>query len=148
MRYLLLICLILAPLHSLAKEKFPGIKALMTEEELSQAGINQLSADQLAALNAWLIRYTANDADLIKQTAEVQEETFQPIASKIAGTFRGWTGKTKFRLENGQVWQQRYNNKWTTKLDNPEIVITKGALGFYNMEVVEKGRIIGVKRIQ
>ena len=148
MRYLLILCLTLTPLLSIAKEKFPGIKDLMTDKEVIDTGVSQLSPDQIAALNAWLIRYTANEADLVKKTTEVKKESFQPISSKIEGVFRGWSGKTKFKLENGQIWQQRYNNKWTTKLESPEVQITRNALGFYNMKVLSKERVIGVKRIQ
>ncbi|MGH1372235.1 MAG: hypothetical protein ACRBBW_09390 [Cellvibrionaceae bacterium] len=138
----------LLTLHANADSTFPGIKTLMTTEEASLTGINDLTEQQISALNQWLIRYTANEADLIQKTREVKEESFKPITGKIAGKFRGWNGKTKFKLENGQIWQQRYNNKWTTNLDSPEISITRNTLGFFDMKVLASDRIIGVKRIK
>lgn len=148
MKTYLLLGLTLLTLQANADSVFPGIKTLMTSEEAVLTGINDLTEEQVSALNKWLIRYTANEADIVKKTREVKQESFKPLTGKIAGKFRGWDGKTKFKLENGQVWQQRYNNKWTTNLDSPEISITRNTLGFFDMKVLEKDRIIGVKRIK
>lgn len=148
MKIYFLLGLILLAFQVNADSAFPGIKTLMTQEEAALTGVNDLTEEQVFALNKWLIRYTANEADLIKQTREVKKESFKPILGSISGKFRGWNGKTKFKLENGQVWQQRYNNKWTTNLDSPEISITRNTLGFFDMKVLTKNRIIGVKRIK
>lgn len=148
MRLMFLICSLILSFGLHAADKFPGIKALMTDEELAASGINKLSEQEISGLNQWLIRYTANEAHLVKHTKEVKKKSFEALDSKIIGLFRGWTGKTKFKLENGQVWQQRYSNKWTTKIENPEVRITRNTLGFYDLEVMAKGRKIGVRRIK
>lgn len=70
------------------------------------------------------------------------------MRSRISGTFTGWTGDSQFVLENGQVWQQRYDTRWKTELDNPEVIITRHMLGLHRMEVVGTGKSVPVKRIK
>ena len=70
------------------------------------------------------------------------------MRSRIPGTFTGWTGGSQFVLENGQVWQQRYDTRWKTELDNPEVIITRHMLGLHRMEVVGTGKSVPVKRIK
>ena len=50
------------------------------------------------------------------------------ISSKILGVFEGWTGTTKFTLENGQVWQQASFGVLRVKMNNPNIIIKSSIL--------------------
>ena len=132
---------------SLASRDFPGIEKLMTEEEQSISGVNSLSGEQLQALNQWLIRYTANDAPTLQiENSEVKQVAKQGITTRILGEFSGWTGKTVFALENGQIWQQRRRGRWKTSLVNPEVVLSRNFTGAYELSVVG-GKTTGVKRI-
>ncbi len=70
------------------------------------------------------------------------------IQSRIAGEFNGWTGRTRFALENGQVWEQRRGRRWKINLDSPEVRIYQNFMGAYEMEVVSEDRSIGVRRIR
>jgi hypothetical protein len=38
-----------------ASESFPGIEKLMTEDQQRETGISSLSAEQIKALDTWLI---------------------------------------------------------------------------------------------
>lgn len=67
------------------------------------------------------------------------------IRDRISGTFSGWRGKTLFRLDNGQIWVQRQRGYYRTSMENPEITITRNALGFFVLEVVSSGRKVPVK---
>jgi hypothetical protein len=139
---------LMSPL-ALAEKTFPGIKQLMDEKTFNAAGLQQLSLQELKALDRWLIHYTANEADILQKTvAEVKEEANTEIHSAIDGSFHGWKGKTKFRLQNGQVWEQRYSNTWHTQLDSPKVTISKNFFGFYDMKVEGTKRTIGVRRVQ
>ncbi|TQV84097.1 hypothetical protein FKG94_05375 [Exilibacterium tricleocarpae] len=150
MRQLTLACLLAClALVTHATEKFPGIKEIMSAADFEAAGLGKLSAEELAALDRWLIRYTANDAETIRrEVEEVKVESDKDIRSRIEGAFSGWDGKTVFRLQNGQVWQQRLQGRWRTKLVDPEVIISRNIFGFYELEIVEKGRSIGVKRLR
>jgi hypothetical protein len=70
------------------------------------------------------------------------------INTRILPPFSGWTGRTIFTLENGQVWQQRMDGNYAFKGTDTRVVITRGAFGLDRMRLVESGRWIGVKRIR
>jgi len=132
----------------LLDETFPGVETLMSQEEMQATGVSNLSASQVRALNEWLISYTAKDAPtLLQNNEEIKTALNQPVSSRIVGTFKGWRGKTKVTLENGETWQQRHKSKWIVKMENPEVVIEKNMMGFYKMTFVKSGRAMGVKRI-
>ena len=61
---------------------------------------------------------------------------FDVIESKIDGTFKGWEGNTKYKLINGQEWQQKeykYEYKYAYR---PEAIICN-IDGKYVMYVAE-----------
>ncbi|MDA0272452.1 MAG: hypothetical protein O3C68_04265 [Proteobacteria bacterium] len=70
------------------------------------------------------------------------------IRSRIDGTFKGWrNNKTRFRLENGEIWEQRQSSTYITNLESPQVIIKKRRFG-YTMEVPAIGRSVHVKRIK
>ncbi len=140
--------LFLIPSALAAEDRFPGIKTLMTAEELEASGVNDLSRSELRALNNWLIRYTANEAPALQaENEEVIDVVKQGMTSKIVGEFTGWSGKTRFFLENGQVFEQRRPGRWKISLDNPEVLVRQNFMGAHELEIVSEGRSIGVRRI-
>jgi hypothetical protein len=130
---------------------FPGIKTLMFSEEFSAAGLDRLSDEELAALNTWLLRYTAGDAAILQlENAEVREaqKDFEAL-SRIKGDFRGWSGETVFRLENGQVWRQRLRARYTYVGEpNPEVRISRNFMGLYKLTVVDTNKGVGVSLVR
>jgi len=74
------------------------------------------------------------------------------IEARLLGDFNGWSGKTIFRLDNGQIWRQANNRmgNYTPRepLLEPKITITKSSLGSYKMKVEGIKRIVLVKRIK
>jgi hypothetical protein len=51
------------------------------------------------------------------------------IRSKIDGEFHGWDGNSRYRLQNGQVWEQaKYKYKYKYKY-SPEVLIYDTAHG-------------------
>lgn len=129
---------------------FPGVEKLMSPEEFSEAGLDKLGPEERNALNRWLIRYTAWQAPEIRQTSEEVKEVEKAfeLRSSVKQPFKGWSGKTYFYLDNGQVWQQRTAGKYYYGGDDTSIVIRRNALGFYKMELVETGTQVGVKKIK
>ena len=72
------------------------------------------------------------------------------IVSTIDGAFSGWTGTTRFKLANGQIWQQRRReSRYSIRtVQNPRVVIDKNFLGFYVMALPDLKKKIPVKRLQ
>lgn len=129
---------------------FPGVEKLMTEQEYTAAGLDQLSPEQREALNRWLIRYTADEAEFIGSTDTEVKKARQDVSvsARLNESFKGWDGKTKFYLDNGQVWQQRLGGRYHYSGEPPEVLFKKNFLGFWTMTVVKSGMSVGVKRIQ
>jgi len=171
--FLILLVSLLAG-NALAAKPFAGVKKLMTVEEYERAGLNKLSADELQALNRWFARYSADVASALHAAPPVpapeprewprlspkfsarqhseqprdEEEEWHTLVAHIKGKFSGWTGKTRFKLDNGQVWQQRNGGTWKTSSVSPEVTIEKNLLGFFKMRVEGHSVAIGVKRIR
>ena len=165
---LLVLCAALSPTGAvMARDDpgFPGIEKLMTPGEYRAAGIDRLTPAQREALNQWLIRYTAGDSQVPLNTdGEIGEATGESreaagesreaagereIIAHLGENFSGWTGETLFRLDNGQVWQQRRRGFYTYRGPaNPAVRITKNFMGFYRMEMVESGKSVQVKRVK
>jgi hypothetical protein len=144
---------ILAPALALAGDAaktFPGIEALMTGEEYQAAGLDKLTPGERGALNRWLIRYTAEDSQLLRTHDEevIKAVEEQEILSVILPPFNGWTGKTIFKLENGQVWQQRRQGNYPYRGSSPQVRISKNIMGFFRMELLENGKSVQVKRLK
>ncbi|HEY0661132.1 MAG TPA: hypothetical protein VGD21_07425 [Lysobacter sp.] len=94
----------------------PPIEQQMTPEQFKAAGLDQLSPEQLANLNAWLNNKleveTTKAATEAKKKVEDDNRGFfnfgssEPIVARITGEFRGFGRGRSYTLDNGQVWQQ------------------------------------------
>ena len=109
----LLAALALSPLAALAQQP---IEREMTPQEFKAAGLDKLSAEELAKLNQWLGRKI--DTVVTEATAQakdkVEEEnrgffhfgSNEPIVARMTGQFRGFAKGREFTLDNNQVWRQ------------------------------------------
>ena len=75
-----------------------------------------------------------------------EEEAFA-LNAEILPPFRGWSGKTVFKLDNGQVWKQRTSGHHTYTGDDRRVVISKNGMGFYEMRLLAADRSVGVIRV-
>ena len=81
-----------------------------------------------------------------KDPGEVTE-----VDDQLTEPFDGLDGKTVFRLESGQVWQQRFNESYYIgkPIPNPKVVLMRTRLGYrLKIPVVGSGFDVAVKRIQ
>ena len=137
-----------------AEEKFPGIRTLMNDEQFNATGLDKLSPEELKALDAWLLRYTAGEAqellltnDEVQEVEEQIEEDFV-LNAKIKPPFSGWRGDTVFYLDNGQIWRQRLSGKHFYSGDETDVVIKKNFFGFYVLTLTATGKSVGVTRVK
>jgi hypothetical protein len=80
-----------------------------------------------------------------------KSEDGEKVSSRIAGEFKGWTGATIFRLENGQVWVQENPNdhQWFKTEMNPPVEISHSMFGGWKLTVNgNRGLWVRVKRVQ
>ncbi|UTW44555.1 hypothetical protein KFE80_09125 [bacterium SCSIO 12696] len=127
------------------KEQWAPIEDRLSAKEFMEMGLHKISPKELKRLNNWL---KAEEKEVIISTPPSVRNAIesQPREMRIAGTFKGWTGKTVFKMDNGEIWIQRSPGRYTKKLESPQVIINKNSLGFFVMTVAETGKSIGVSR--
>lgn len=83
----------------------------------------------------------------LPEPPDEREAAYQLHAS-VLEPFRGWSGKTVFYLDNGQVWKQRSTGRHTYTGDDNRVVISQNRMGFFEMRLIAVDRSIGVKRLK
>lgn len=129
--------LALAPAASAQQQ---GIEREMSPEEFKAAGLDKLSADELARLNAWLNRTveTATAKASVEAKKKVEDDnrgffnfgSMEPIVGKITGEFRGFAKGRQYTLSNGNVWRQIDDASLAgVKITNPEVKVNPSMIG-------------------
>ena len=129
-----------------------------THEPQPAHRLDKLGEEERKHLSDWVERYregAVTGPEVVKkpsemteeELAEFKEERDRELVAKVIPAFRGWSGKTVFELDNGQVWRQRQAGTMKYSGSDPTVVIKQNWLGKYVMEHRETGRAIGVKRI-
>ena len=149
-----LFCLVLAA-FSLPAAAFSTLEERMSAAQFKAAGLDKLSAEELAALNAWLQgNHATLPAGLAPAPASqdrigLRDGESGSVSSRYVGTFTGWTGNTVFTLENGQVWQQiEPETLGGISLDSPMVTIKSGMFGSWQIQVEGLNSRTRVKRIK
>ena len=132
------------PIVAFAQDK--PIQQRMTQEEFKAAGLDKLSASELANLNQWL----SGTLQVAKETAKADAEKSvkqrvqgffdfdgkkEPIKSRIVGEFRGFAQGRVFTLENGQQWEITESAELNVRVNNPEVEMRPGMLNTWWMLV-------------
>lgn len=132
--------------------EFPGVQKAMSPQAFEQAGLSKLSPEERARLDEFIRGYAAatNEkaataaVDQAAKEGKVKRNEPEVIQSSIVGTFRGYDGRTTFRLENGTVWKQSQQVSRTyPAIDSPPVLIIKGTsmLAGYRMYIAGGGNI-------
>lgn len=141
---------------AIAKE-FSSVEEQMSSREFKAAGLEKLSPEELAALNAWIRtnQPTAaagsydRAADDRKRIGFDDSAARDDISSNIIGDFKGFGGGTVLKLENGQVWQVVGGELAGIKaMSNPKVSIRPGLMGGWRLQVEGYNAVAKVKRIQ
>lgn len=117
-----------------------AIERQMTPEEFKAAGLDKLSADELARLNAWLNRTveTASTQAAEQAKKQIKDDTrgffnfgsTEPVTATMVGEFRGFGMGREYTLDNGHVWKQVDGARLAgVRLDSPEVKITPSLVG-------------------
>ncbi len=108
---LLLACVYTSP-NVFADGVSAPLQERMSYAQFRKLGLDQLSAEQLKGLNAWL----GSQADCGKSLAAAperaatnstdgREPATNPVHSRITGDFSGWSQDAILILDNGQHWR-------------------------------------------
>ena len=153
------------------------IRQQMSAEEFKAAGLDKLSAAELAALDAWLARrqaatpvaaapaatLDAAEAERIREQGreegrrEVKEKTRgfldfgseEPIKSTLVGEFRGFENGRHYTLANGQVWEQLEPARLEgVRKTNPNVTIKPGLMNVWYLRIDGYNTAAKVRRIK
>lgn len=150
-----------------AAEGFSSLEEQMTGKEFTAAGLDRLTERELAVLNDWIRRHSLATLDTPTSSSPVvaadvsegedlrglktksKEKDRTPITSRIVGPFRGWDGKTVFKLENGMIWEQADKDKfYIREVENPVAIIEPGMFGTWHLHIEGYSSECRVERIQ
>lgn len=145
-----------------AQTDFSSLEELMSGEEFERTGLDKLSDEELAELNAWIRDNLATEVSTVSDLetrqrirreveaefeAEKEGERKEFVAT-IPGHFTGWTGDTVFELENGQIWRQTTGGTYRVSMDDPAVVLYPAAFGGWRLRLQDYGPSIGVERVK
>jgi hypothetical protein len=155
-----LVVMLLTSFAVFAQSAYVDIEKRLTAEQRRATGLDGLSTEQLALLNA-LLRdgEAAHIAEVEAEAkANVRAEAVRdpptipephagshfiglndaPIRSRIKGDVDGWEPGYVFQLENGQQWKVLKGKMTLPKpLRSPEIVVVPGIAGRWFLQVSE-----------
>ena len=139
------------------------VEQQMSADEFKAAGLDKLSAQELAALNAWLQRKVVQETAKVTETAkeegrkEVVEKnrgffsfgSNEPIESSIVGEFNGYAKGRQYTLENGQVWEQIESATLDgVRKTNPKVMIKPGIMNNWFLKIEGYNTTAKVRRIK
>ncbi|CAM3744484.1 hypothetical protein [Roseateles saccharophilus] len=70
------------------------------------------------------------------------------IESRIRGKFHGWHAGSQLELENGQVWRIADGSEAVYELQDPKVVVHRGMLGAFYLEIEGVGFQMRVTRMR
>ena len=121
---------------------FPGVEKAMKPEEYDAAGLQKLDPAERAELDEFIRNYVAVSNERVATTAvdKAVKENKVPapevIQSRIVALFSGYNRRSRFKLENGQVWAQGQQvSAYYPKIDSPPVLIVKAGFGYRNEEI-------------
>nr|WP_246197444.1 hypothetical protein [Pseudoxanthomonas sacheonensis] len=139
------------------------VEQQMSADEFKAAGLDKLSAQELAALNAWLqrkvVQETAKATESAKEEGrkEVVEKnrgffdfgSKEAIESSIVGNFDGFAKGRQYTLENGQVWEQIEPASLAgVRKTNPKVKIKPGIMNNWFLQIEGYNTAAKVRRIK
>lgn len=128
--------------------EFPGVQKLMSPKAFEEAGLSKLAPEERARLDDFIRRYVASANQeaanaAVERAVKEDKVPSQPqvIETRIVGRFTGYNGRSRFQLENGQVWAQSQQiTRAYPPVDSPPVIIVKVGLG-HRMYILGGGEI-------
>lgn len=146
--------LVLGLLPALAWAQAPYVKLeqRLSAEQLRATGLDTLTPEQLALLNALLDEQTSATVQAARAEGKAEAAAAgtqrdpdpsrfiglsdEPIASRAKGTITGWAPGSEFTLENGQVWKVlKGERQLDAPLESPEVLVVPGIAGRWFLQV-------------
>ena len=88
----------------------------------------------------------AQDFGMEQRAPAVEPPT--TMDSYIPGRFEGWGPNARIKLANGTVWQVVDGSSAFLNLDNPKVIVRRGMMGGFFLELENSNRSPRVRRLQ
>lgn len=158
-----ILCLLLAAGAQAAS--FSSLEERMSDSDFRAAGLDRLSAQELAQLNQWLRQQwpdglpaasaapataTADGAEQDQRGLPSAGRDSGPIISRIDGTFTGWRTGTVFRLDNGMVWETvgSIHPFSVSAIESPSVTISPAFMNSWLLKVDGFNTPVRVRRVR
>ncbi|WP_045767763.1 hypothetical protein [Xanthomonas albilineans] len=162
----LLLCAALAvstmPAH--AQRNVSGdLQTQMSPQAFKAAGLDKLSPQELATLNAWLQGNLAKETTAALENAKEEGRrevisknrgffdfgTKEPIESTLAGEFTGFAKGRHYLLANGQEWEQTEPASLPgVHRSAPKVKIVPGIMGVWYLQIDSYNTRAKVRRVK
>ena len=107
-----LVALLALPLAALAgsPDQAASLRQRMSAADFRAAGLDKLSADELAHLDAWLAAHPSTGSRVVDASGKpgfyAGKQKRSAVEAHLVGNFSGWSGHDVVTLDNGQQWKQ------------------------------------------
>lgn len=138
-------------------QQFSSLQERMSPADFKAAGLDKLSPEELARLNAFVRTEMEQRVSEARGKPDPKRIGFHDyganrgtIVSTIPGTFHGWDGATTFHLANGQVWRQIQSDSRLAgiRMQDPVVTIKPGLFGSWELSVKGYSAVAKVERIE
>ncbi len=120
-----------AGLGKLTPEELTRLDALVRRFKAPEQSARTASAKPAKSRPAWI------EALITLEKSSTEPEKAEAMETHLAGSFTGWTGRSTFRLENGQLWAQSNSDRYdySPTLQSPKVRIVPASFGSYWLEI-------------
>lgn len=153
-----------------------GFLSTLSPEQKERLGISKLSPEQQQALDKAVEAYRSKseaiavtaakeeavaeykkseEPSVIQKALDIfrtkqEEDRQERFTALIVGEFSGWTGRTVFRLDNGQIWRQAASDTYVSKPQNDvQVAVYKSRSGYWRLRVLDDiGAWVTVERLK
>ena len=137
---------------AMAAQPYVAIEKRLTQEQLHAAGLDTLSAEQLATLNRLLSdEQAARARDQAQDGVGLREKRVEaePVSATAKGDAPGWPKRHVVELDNGRRWRVVEGELYLGKATGSrKVTIEPGAFGAWYMQVDGHTPRLKVQRVQ
>lgn len=145
------------------------LERMLSAADFRQAGLDQLSDEQLSTLNALLTRELTSADPADSQAIEAWERSDEDVYATfglesehprakardamnthLEGELDGWQKGRRIRLANGQVWEiaNSQSEMFGAPVSNVPVTVERAFMGTFRMRIGDKRPAVRVRRVE
>lgn len=138
------------PVHAQEAE---GLQQRMSAVDFKASGLDKLSPQELAHLEAWLVAHPVVKTRMVSSSGKPvfypEGQKRSTVEAHLTGEFTGWHGQNLITLDNGQQWKQVGDDSVTCSSGSrPAAKVKPSLLGNWLMYVEGCNGQVHVKRVR